>query len=118
MRPELLGDPEYKGEVLNGYFNVNWSTIRTRGIKSEDLNVVRRGENLGKSYGIRKKLERELMQQAGVLAALQCQVASSDVSEADCCEAHTRIEAIRNRLDSYVHRDFRQRLYREGDCLK
>ncbi|KAJ1203191.1 hypothetical protein NDU88_006984 [Pleurodeles waltl] len=38
MRPELLGDPEYRGDLqaaVNGYFSENWTTIRMRGIEWE-----------------------------------------------------------------------------------
>ncbi|KAJ1083889.1 hypothetical protein NDU88_004044 [Pleurodeles waltl] len=86
MWPALLGNPENKGDiqaVLNGYFSMNWTTTRTHGIEWEALKVVIRGESLGKSYGIRKKLDRELTQQEDILAALQCQVDSEDASEAD-----------------------------------
>ncbi|KAJ1192344.1 hypothetical protein NDU88_001655 [Pleurodeles waltl] len=95
---------------------MNWSTTRTRSIEWEALKVVIRGKSLGKFYGIRKKLEQEFAQQEGVLSALQSRVASGDVSEAHCREAHKRIGATWNRLDSYVCRDFRQRLYCEGDA--
>ncbi|KAJ1116941.1 hypothetical protein NDU88_005143 [Pleurodeles waltl] len=119
MRPELFGDPEYKGDIqaaLNGYFSVNWTTTRTRGMKWDALKIVIRGESLGKSYGIRKKVDRELPQQEDILAALQRQVDSVNASGSVCCMVHRRIGAIWNRLDSYVHKDFRQRLYRKGDC--
>ncbi|KAJ1187179.1 hypothetical protein NDU88_003958 [Pleurodeles waltl] len=45
IRPELLVDSEYKRDMqaaLNGYFSVNWTTTRTRGIEWEALNVVLR----------------------------------------------------------------------------
>ncbi|KAJ1109295.1 hypothetical protein NDU88_006657 [Pleurodeles waltl] len=85
------------------------------GIEWEALKVVIRGDSFGKSYGIRKKLERELMQQEDLLATLQSHVGSREVEEAGHREAHRRIEAIWNRQDSYVCKDFRQWLYREGD---
>ncbi|KAJ1170451.1 hypothetical protein NDU88_002328 [Pleurodeles waltl] len=118
MRPELPGDPEYMGDIqaaLDGYFSVNWSTTRIRGIEWEALKVVIRGKSFGKSYGIREKLEQELTQQEDVLAALQYGEASGDVSETDCREMHAKIGAIWNRLDSYIRRDYRQRLYHKGD---
>ncbi|KAJ1157586.1 hypothetical protein NDU88_010292 [Pleurodeles waltl] len=118
LRPELLGDLEYKVDMwmaLDGYFRTNWSTTRTRGTEWEALNVVIRGESIGKSYGIRKKLERELTQQEEALTTLQSQETSGDISEADCRMMLAIIGDIWNRLDSYVRQDHRQRLYREGD---
>ncbi|KAJ1157144.1 hypothetical protein NDU88_009859 [Pleurodeles waltl] len=118
MRPELLGDPEYRGAIqaaLNGYFSVSWSTIRTRCTEWDALKVVLRGKSLGKSCGIRKKLELKLMQQEGALAALQFRMATRDIFEAGCHEVHTRIGAIWNSLNIYVRRVYRQRLYREED---
>ncbi|KAJ1153058.1 hypothetical protein NDU88_005825 [Pleurodeles waltl] len=63
-----------------------------------------------------KKLEREITQQEDVLTSLQSRVTSGDVSEADCRLTHAKIGAMWNRLDSYIRKDYRQRLYREGDC--
>ncbi|KAJ1135282.1 hypothetical protein NDU88_001723 [Pleurodeles waltl] len=94
LRPELLGDPEYKGDMrmdLNGYFTVKWSTTLTQGIEWEALNVVIRGESIGKTFGIRKKLEWELTQQEDVLTALQSRVTSGEISEADCHVTRTKI---------------------------
>ncbi|KAJ1161423.1 hypothetical protein NDU88_001909, partial [Pleurodeles waltl] len=65
LRPELLGDLEYKSDMrtaLDGYFSVNSSTTRTLGIEWEALMVVIRGKRIGKSYGIRKEIEQELTQ--------------------------------------------------------
>ncbi|KAJ1173880.1 hypothetical protein NDU88_005705 [Pleurodeles waltl] len=118
MRPELLRDPEYKGDIQaarDGYFSVNWYTIRTCGIEWEALKVVTRCKSIGISYGIRKKKEWELTQQEDMLTALRSRVASVDASETDCRETHTKIGAIWNRLDSYKSKDYRQRLYCSGD---
>ncbi|KAJ1204853.1 hypothetical protein NDU88_000291 [Pleurodeles waltl] len=87
MWPELLGDPEYKRDIqvaLNGYFIVNWTTARARGIEWEALKFVIQDESLKKSYSIRNKLDREFAQQEDVLAVLQHQVDNGDASEADC----------------------------------
>ncbi|KAJ1193947.1 hypothetical protein NDU88_003242 [Pleurodeles waltl] len=116
--PDLLGDPEYKQDlqgVLNGYFSANWGTATTRGIEWEALKIVIRGESLSKTYGIRKRLDRELTQQEDVLTALERQVHNGDASESDCLEVRGRIVDLWDRLDNYVHRNYRQRLFREGD---
>ncbi|KAJ1186710.1 hypothetical protein NDU88_003491 [Pleurodeles waltl] len=66
MWPEFLGDHESRRdiqEVLAGYFNENWTTALSRGLEWEALKVVIRGESLTKTYGIRNKLDRELVQQ-------------------------------------------------------
>ncbi|KAJ1215633.1 hypothetical protein NDU88_003241 [Pleurodeles waltl] len=50
MRPELLGDLEYRRDIqeaLNGYFDENWTTAQSRSIEWEALKVVIRGQ---KSY--------------------------------------------------------------------
>ncbi|KAJ1138945.1 hypothetical protein NDU88_005324 [Pleurodeles waltl] len=119
LRPELLGDPEYKPDlqsVLNGYFRTNWGTAMACSIEWEALKVVIRGESLSKTYGIRKRLDQGLTQQEDVLAALQRQVDNGDASESDCLEVRGRIVDLWERLDNYVCRNYRQRLFREGDC--
>ncbi|KAJ1217095.1 hypothetical protein NDU88_004690 [Pleurodeles waltl] len=76
LRPDLLGDPEYKKDlqgVLDGYLSTNWGTATTRGLELEALKVVIRRESFSKTYGIRQHLDRELMQQEEVLAAVQRQ---------------------------------------------
>ncbi|KAJ1142643.1 hypothetical protein NDU88_008956 [Pleurodeles waltl] len=116
LRPDLLGDPEYKKDlqgVLDGYLHTNWGTATTRGLELEALKVIIRGESLSKTYGIRQRLYRELTQQEEVLAAIQRQVDSGDTSEADCLEVRGRIVDLWDRLDNYVRRNYR--LFREGD---
>ncbi|KAJ1136125.1 hypothetical protein NDU88_002543 [Pleurodeles waltl] len=118
LRPDLLGDPENKKDfqdVLVGYFHTNWSTAGTRGLEREALKVVIRGESLKKTYGIWERLHRELTRQEEVLAAIQRQVDSGDALEADCLEVRGRIVDLWDRLENYVHRNYRQRLFREGD---
>ncbi|KAJ1103950.1 hypothetical protein NDU88_001367 [Pleurodeles waltl] len=119
MRPELLGDHEYRRdiqEVLAGYFIENWTTALGRGLEWEALKAVIRGENLAKTYGIQKKLDRELVQQQeDTLNALQRQIDNGDALENESRVVHGRIGALLSRLDSYVRKDFRQRLHREGD---
>ncbi|KAJ1198477.1 hypothetical protein NDU88_002318 [Pleurodeles waltl] len=66
MRPELLGDHEYRRDIqeaLTGYFSENWTTAHSSGLEWEALKVVIRGESIAKIYGIRKKLDQELAQQ-------------------------------------------------------
>ncbi|KAJ1156019.1 hypothetical protein NDU88_008744 [Pleurodeles waltl] len=116
LRPGLMGDPENKQDlqgVLNGYFSTNWGAAMARGIEWEALKVVIRGESLSKTYGIRKRLDQELTQQENVLAALQRQTDNGDAS--DCLEVRGRIVELWDRLDNYVRRNYRQRLYRKGD---
>ncbi|KAJ1158339.1 hypothetical protein NDU88_011030 [Pleurodeles waltl] len=46
LRPDLLGNPEYKKDlqkVLVGYFHMNWGTAGTRGLEWEALKVDIRG---------------------------------------------------------------------------
>ncbi|KAJ1091979.1 hypothetical protein NDU88_005093 [Pleurodeles waltl] len=79
--------------------------------------VVRRnrgGETLSGGAS-RKRLDQELMQQEDILAALQRQVDRGDASESDCLEVRGRIVDLWDRLDNYVHWNYRQRLFREGD---
>ncbi|KAJ1173910.1 hypothetical protein NDU88_005734 [Pleurodeles waltl] len=118
MRPELLGDHEYRydiQDVLAGYFSKNWTTTLSRGLEWEALKVVIRSESLAKTYGIRKKLDRELAQQEDTLNALQRQNDNGGALENKSCVVHGRIGALWSRLDSYVRKDFHQRLHREGD---
>ncbi|KAJ1176463.1 hypothetical protein NDU88_001743 [Pleurodeles waltl] len=118
LRPDLLGDLEYKKDlqdVLNGYFSANWGTATTCGIEWEATKLVIRGESLSKSYGIRKCLDRDLKQQEDALAAIQCQVDNGDASESDCLEVRGRIVDLWGRLDNYVCWDYRQGLFRGGD---
>ncbi|KAJ1198771.1 hypothetical protein NDU88_002610 [Pleurodeles waltl] len=85
MQSELLGDHEYRHdiqEVLAGYFSENWTTALSRGLEWEALKVVIRGVSLAKTYGIRKKLDREGRAVRGHIGALW------------------------SRLDSYVRKDF------------
>ncbi|KAJ1125051.1 hypothetical protein NDU88_003490 [Pleurodeles waltl] len=89
--------------------------LEDRGIEWEALKVVIRGESLSKSYGIKNKLDRELTQQEDALAALQRQVDNGDASESDCLVVRGKIEDLWGRLDNYVRRDYKQRLYHEGD---
>ncbi|KAJ1150912.1 hypothetical protein NDU88_003699 [Pleurodeles waltl] len=73
-----------------------------------------------KTYGIRKKLDRELTQQEDTLNALQHQIDNGDTLENESQAVRGRIGALWSRLDSYVRKDFQQRLHREGDqsgCL-
>ncbi|KAJ1206243.1 hypothetical protein NDU88_001652 [Pleurodeles waltl] len=109
LHPDLLGDPEYKKYlqgVLDGYLRTNWGTAMTRGLEWEALKVVIRGESLSKTYGIRQRLDQELMQQ---------EVDNGDASEVDCLEVSSRIVDLWDRLDNYVRRNYRPRLFREGD---
>ncbi|KAJ1201001.1 hypothetical protein NDU88_004818 [Pleurodeles waltl] len=118
MRPELLGDHEYRRDIqeaLTGYFSGNRSTAQSRGIEWEALKVVIRGESLAKTYGIQKKLDQELAQQKDALNALQHQIDNGDALETESRVVRGRISALWSRLDSYVRKDFRQRLYHEGD---
>ncbi|KAJ1131960.1 hypothetical protein NDU88_010290 [Pleurodeles waltl] len=87
----------------------------TRGTEWEALKVVIRRESLSKTYGIRKRLDWELTQQEDVLAALQCQVDNGGTLESDCLEVRGRIVDLWDRLDNYIHRNYRQQLFREGD---
>ncbi|KAJ1193002.1 hypothetical protein NDU88_002308 [Pleurodeles waltl] len=118
LRPDLLGDPEYKQDlqgVLNGYFSTNWGTATARGIEWEALKVVIRGESLSKTHGIRKRLDQELTQQEDVLAVLQRHIKNCDASELDCLAVRCRIVELWDRLGNYVRRNYRQRLYWEWD---
>ncbi|KAJ1184759.1 hypothetical protein NDU88_001562 [Pleurodeles waltl] len=120
LRPDLLGDLEYRKDlqdVLNGYFSANWGSATTRGIEWEVLKVVIRGESLSKTYGIRKRLDRELTQQEDSLSAIQRQVDNGDGSGSDCLGVRSGIVDLWGRLDNYVHREYRQRLIQEGDRL-
>ncbi|KAJ1199756.1 hypothetical protein NDU88_003589 [Pleurodeles waltl] len=115
LRPDLLSDPEYKKDlqdVLVGYFHTNWGTAGTRGSEWKALKVVIIGESLSKTYGIRHRLDRELTSQE---ANLQGQVDNGDASEADCLEVRGRNVDLWDRLENYVSRNYRQRLFREGD---
>ncbi|KAJ1160206.1 hypothetical protein NDU88_000708 [Pleurodeles waltl] len=110
----------WREEVLAGYFNETWTTALSRGLEWEALKVVIRGENLAKTYGIRKKLDRELAQQGDALNALQSQIEKGDALENESRVVRGRIGALWSRLDSYVRKDFQQRLHQEGDqsgCL-
>ncbi|KAJ1165875.1 hypothetical protein NDU88_006292 [Pleurodeles waltl] len=63
MQTELLSDHEYRHdvqEVLVGYFSKNWTAALSRGLEWEAAKVVIRAESLAKTYGIRKKLDRQL----------------------------------------------------------
>ncbi|KAJ1189441.1 hypothetical protein NDU88_006186 [Pleurodeles waltl] len=118
LRPDLLGNPEYKKDlqdVLVGYFHTNWGTEGTRGLEWEALKVVIKGESLSKTYGIRQRLDQELMRHEEVLVALQHQVDNGNTSEADCLEVRGRIVDLGDRLENYVCRNYRQRLFQEGD---
>ncbi|KAJ1162824.1 hypothetical protein NDU88_003289 [Pleurodeles waltl] len=118
LRPDLLGDPEYYQDrqgSLDGYFSTNWGTAMARGVKWEALKVVIIGESLSKTYGIRKRLDQELTRQEDVLTALQHQIDNGDALKSVCLEVHGRIVELWDRLDSYVHRNYRQQLYWEGD---
>ncbi|KAJ1210580.1 hypothetical protein NDU88_005942 [Pleurodeles waltl] len=92
-----------------------WTTAQSRGIEWEALKVVIRGESLTKTYGIRKKLDQELAQQEDALSALQRQIDNGGALEAESRMVRGCIGALWSRLDSYVRKDFRQRLHREGD---
>ncbi|KAJ1218683.1 hypothetical protein NDU88_006260 [Pleurodeles waltl] len=87
----------------------------TRGIEWDALKVVIGGESLNKTYGIRKRLDRELTQQEDVLAALQHQVDNGNASESDCLVMRGRIVDLWDRLDNCVRWNYRQRLFQEGD---
>ncbi|KAJ1165485.1 hypothetical protein NDU88_005912 [Pleurodeles waltl] len=116
LRPDFLGDPEYKTDlqdVLVGYFHTNWGTAGTRGLQWEALKVVIRGESLSKTYGIRQRLDRELTWQEEVFATIQHQV--GDASEADCLEVQGRIVDLWDGIENYVRWNYRQRLFWEGD---
>ncbi|KAJ1129061.1 hypothetical protein NDU88_007432 [Pleurodeles waltl] len=49
------------------------------------------------------------------MTALQRQIDNGDASESVCLGVQGRIIELWDRLDSYVRRSYRQRLYREGD---
>ncbi|KAJ1197299.1 hypothetical protein NDU88_001161 [Pleurodeles waltl] len=66
-------------------------------------------------YGIRKRLDQELKQQEDVLTALQRQIDNGNASESASIGVRGRIAELWDRLDNYVRRNYRQRLYREGD---
>ncbi|KAJ1199802.1 hypothetical protein NDU88_003634 [Pleurodeles waltl] len=62
-----------------------------------------------------REREEELAQQEVALNTLQHQIDKGDASEAESRVVRGRIGALWSRLDDYVSKDFRQRLYREGD---
>ncbi|KAJ1108369.1 hypothetical protein NDU88_005745 [Pleurodeles waltl] len=118
MRQELLGELEYRldlQEALTGYFGGNWTTVQSCCIEWEALKVIIRGKSLTMTYSIQKKLDQELAQQEDALGVLQCQIDNGDAKEAESQVVRGRIGALWSRLDSYVHKDFRQRLHCEGD---
>ncbi|KAJ1165450.1 hypothetical protein NDU88_005878 [Pleurodeles waltl] len=102
-------------ETLTGYFGGNWTTAQSCGIEWEALKVVIQGQSLTKTYGIRKKLDQELEQQEDALVVLQHQIDNGDALEAESQVVRGCIGALWSKLDSYVRKDFRQRLHREGD---
>ncbi|KAJ1123022.1 hypothetical protein NDU88_001495 [Pleurodeles waltl] len=120
LRPDLLSDPEYKQDLqgaLNGYFSNYWGTAATRGVKTEALKVVIRGESLSKMYRIRRRLDQELTLQEDVLTALQQQIDNGDASESVRLGLWGRIIELWDSLDSCARQSYRQWLYREGDRL-
>ncbi|KAJ1145706.1 hypothetical protein NDU88_011991 [Pleurodeles waltl] len=91
---DVLGDHEYRNdiqEVLAGYFSENWTTAQSRSLEWEALKVVTRGESLAKTYGIWKKLDRELEQQEDALNAIQRQIDNEDMLENESRVVHGRI---------------------------
>ncbi|KAJ1214121.1 hypothetical protein NDU88_001748 [Pleurodeles waltl] len=96
MRPELLGDLEYRHDIqeaLTGYFGRNWTTAQSRGMGWEALKVVIRGKSLTKTYVIRKKLDLELTQQEDTLGALQRQIDNGGALEAESQVMRARLAA-------------------------
>ncbi|KAJ1210187.1 hypothetical protein NDU88_005555 [Pleurodeles waltl] len=59
--------------------------------------------------------DQELAQQEDALSVLQRQIDNGDTLEAGSRVVRGRIGALWSRLDSYVRKDFRQRLHREGE---
>ncbi|KAJ1112927.1 hypothetical protein NDU88_001188 [Pleurodeles waltl] len=113
LQPDLLGDPEYKQDLKGGqmcYSITNWGTATSQGVEWDALKLGIRGESLSKTCGIRKCLDQELTRQEDVLTALQRQIDNGDVPESACLEVHGRIVELWDRLDSYVSRNYRQRL--------
>ncbi|KAJ1206105.1 hypothetical protein NDU88_001514, partial [Pleurodeles waltl] len=118
LRPDLLSDPEYKQDLqgaLNDYFSTNWGMASARGVEWEALKVVIRVESLSKTYGIRKRLDQELTRQEDVLTALQREIDNGVASESAWLELRCRIVELWDRLDSFFHWNYRQRLYWEGN---
>ncbi|KAJ1098820.1 hypothetical protein NDU88_003927 [Pleurodeles waltl] len=110
--PNCPGDGE-----LRGLFT---TIVQIRGLEYEALKVVIRSESLAKTYSIQKKLDQVLVQQEDALNALQCQIDNGDALENESRVVRGRIGALWSRLDTYVRKDFRQRLHCEGDrsgCL-
>ncbi|KAJ1109874.1 hypothetical protein NDU88_007231 [Pleurodeles waltl] len=115
---ELLGNLEYRRDIqeaLTGNFGGNWTIAQSSGIEWEALKFLIRGESLTKKYAIWKKLDQELAEQDDALSALQRQIDNGDALEAESRVVRGHIGALWSRLDSYVLKDFRQRLHHEGD---
>ncbi|KAJ1198388.1 hypothetical protein NDU88_002229 [Pleurodeles waltl] len=102
-------------EALTGYFGGNRTTAQSRGIEWEALKVNTRGESLTKTYGIWKKLDQELAQQEDALVVLLRQIDNGDALGSESQVVRGCIGSLWSGLDSYVHKDFKQRLHREGD---
>ncbi|KAJ1161274.1 hypothetical protein NDU88_001761 [Pleurodeles waltl] len=109
MAPETFGDPEYRTDVLTalqGYFGVNWNITKSLGKEWGVLKVVLRGVRLGKTYSIRRNLERELTLQGDALAQLQSRGGDCVTEDAGHLEACGWVEVISNRLDCYVRKNY------------
>ncbi|KAJ1157671.1 hypothetical protein NDU88_010375 [Pleurodeles waltl] len=97
------------GQEAPGAGEIVGAIRHCRGVPSRELDYSpesRLGMGDPKTYGIRKKLDRDLVQQEDALNALQHQIDNGDALENESRVVRSRIGALWNRLDSYVRKDF------------
>ncbi|KAJ1083872.1 hypothetical protein NDU88_004027 [Pleurodeles waltl] len=118
MSPDILEDQEGKdtrSAALTDWLAHNWGTTKRRATEWDALKVVLRGTCMGLLCGVQRKLRRKLDREVAYLASLQ--TGDSLIAEVHPGELQLRrlIEDIWDRLDKYTLKQYRQRLYTEGD---
>ncbi|KAJ1195236.1 hypothetical protein NDU88_004517 [Pleurodeles waltl] len=108
-------DAPFREAVQDGltqYFDANWGTSTTRRCDCEAMKVVIRGLCMQTTYGVRRQLEKDVLDHKAKLSDLD-KMPSTATAENGRMAADSTV--VTRRLERYVYKAYRQRLHAEGD---
>ncbi|KAJ1162776.1 hypothetical protein NDU88_003241 [Pleurodeles waltl] len=118
LRPEAMSDTPFEGAVRDGlmqYFDAIWGTSTTRGRDWEVMKVVLRDLCMQTTYGVRRQLEKDVLDHKAKLRDLEKCLPMQPQSLGEWRQTRWLLLDDWRRLERYVYRAYRQRLHAEGD---
>ncbi|KAJ1099811.1 hypothetical protein NDU88_004906 [Pleurodeles waltl] len=115
---EILQDPVRKDtltQLLTEYTEHNWQSTHSRATDREACKTVLLGGYMGFTCGVRKTLQAELTEREDVLAAFQRGEGQGPNVQGEEVNLLCQVIEMRDRLEHYTLKSYRQLLHREGD---